>query len=81
MTLPIAPGDLAERNALRGCRNCAAYDGRHCRGSSPGPQGWPEVAPTDWCLSWAWAVNPRVVWNSAIAPREREQLQQEESAI
>lgn len=70
-TLPILPEEHAERARLRGCRNCTAYDGQRCRNSSPGPHGFPEMPPDGWCLSWAWVIQPRVGWGSAIAPAER----------
>lgn len=76
-TLPIRPDELAERNHLRSCRNCSGYDKGRCRKGAPGPYGWPEVLPLDWCMDWCWLTNPRVTWNSGIAPLEREQATEE----
>lgn len=68
MSLPINPGDLAERNAMRGCRSCSAFDGTLCRKGAP---TWQPVQPSDWCEQWTWRTNPRVTWNSAICEAER----------
>lgn len=76
-TLPIRPDQHADRAKLRSCRNCTAYDRGRCKRGAPGPQGWPEVDPTEFCLLWTWVIEPRVGWGSAIAPAEYRHAQEE----
>lgn len=76
-TLAIRPDEHDERRRLRGCHNCSAYDQPKCRRGAPGPNGWPETLPTDYCLMWTWVIEPRVTWGTAIAPAERNQIREE----
>lgn len=70
-TFAIQPAEHEDRARLRGCHNCEAHFAGRCRRGAPGIHGWPEVAPTDVCLLWAWWREPRVLWGSALAPAEK----------
>lgn len=76
MSATSAGEQHAERLKLRGCHNCVAHDGSRCRRGAPGPHGWPETQPDDWCLQWQHELYQALTWTSPIVGAERQQTQE-----